>query len=84
MMERRVQLAEAAMMMNDATGTVLLTDVGDEEYYGEVQIGSPAQKFTVIYDSGSSNLWVPSKACTNCKARDHGDGSEFTRVVDTS
>jgi cathepsin D len=47
---------------------IALTDVQDSEYFGEVEIGSPPQKFTVIYDSGSSNLWVPSKSCTNCKS----------------
>jgi cathepsin D len=46
---------------------VPLTDVQDSEYYGEVEIGSPPQKFTVIYDTGSSNLWIPSKHCRNCK-----------------
>jgi len=46
---------------------VSLTDVQDSEYFGTVSIGSPAEDFLVIYDSGSSNLWVPSKSCTNCK-----------------
>jgi cathepsin D len=61
-----------AALRLDSTGpdglpSVSLTDVQDMEYFGEVDIGSPPQKFTVIYDSGSSNLWVPSKTCDNCK-----------------
>lgn len=51
----------------DAPPSVSLTNVQDSEYFGEVDIGNPPQKFTVIYDSGSSNLWVPSKSCSNCK-----------------
>jgi hypothetical protein len=38
--------------------TVVINNFQDSQFYGTIQLGSPQQDLRVIYDSGSSNLWV--------------------------
>lgn len=53
----------------------------DAQYYGAVSVGSQKQSFNVIYDTGSSNLWIPATNCSNCGIKPKFDTSKSTSYV---
>jgi Eukaryotic aspartyl protease len=71
------------LAVNSATrpnAIVSLTDKLNMEYYGIIGLGTPARQFKVLFDTGSSDMWVTSVNCHDpaCKQKQQYDSSKST------
>jgi len=91
---RRLLPRDATLVGNDRVGpgntrsmnkTVLkyssidLKDFYNNEYVGTLGIGTPAQVVSVIFDTGSSDTWLPAAECKSC-----GNHKSFNRDSSSS
>ncbi|KAJ3030882.1 hypothetical protein HDV00_008627 [Rhizophlyctis rosea] len=53
---------------------IALDDLQSSIYFGNITVGG--QTFTVVFDTGSPDLWVPSAQCSNCGAGSRYDSSK--------
>jgi hypothetical protein len=63
-------------------GNIVINDYENSQYYGEVSLGTPEQKFQVIFDTGSSDLWVAGSKCdSSCGRHAKFDSSKSSTYV---
>jgi len=59
--EAAAQALGRARLSSDPGDAVPISDYQNAQFYGPIKIGG--QRFQVIFDTGSANVWVPGKAC---------------------
>lgn len=59
------------LVSRNVTHLLDLKNFANSQYYAIIQVGSPAQSFKVIFDTGSSNLWIQSNICKTAGCLQH-------------
>ncbi|KAI9566870.1 Asp-domain-containing protein [Boletus coccyginus] len=82
-LDTRPRSSSAGSFKRMSQGTVDLRNQGVDLWYGPLTIGTPAQDFTMDFDTGSSDLVVPDKDClVYCEGHNKYDPSQSSTSKD--
>ncbi|KAF0697766.1 Aste57867_11559 [Aphanomyces stellatus] len=68
---------------NATAARLSLNNYGNVQYVGELSFGNPAQVLTVVFDTGSSDTWIPGITCTTCGMHAAFDYTQSTTFTNT-
>ncbi|OQR93088.1 aspartyl protease family A01A [Achlya hypogyna] len=60
-----------------------LENYGNVQYVGSIAFGEPPQNLSVVFDTGSSDTWIPGLDCTSCGVHATFDYSASPSFIDT-
>ncbi|CAI2370273.1 unnamed protein product [Moneuplotes crassus] len=63
--------------------SIPLENFEDLQYYGAVEVGSNADSYNFVLDTGSGWAWVSAKGCDNCPGENRFDSSKSTSFETT-
>lgn len=69
-------LKESTKILKSGENRIPVNDYMDTQYMARIRIGTPAQEFDIIPDTGSSNVWVYSGKCWSIVCFTHNTYSQ--------
>jgi len=74
------ELSESYLRLNKHDN-IVIKDYANAQYYGTIAVGTPKKEFRVVFDTGSSNLWVPGSKCSQCHKKNVLDTTYDTSFI---
>ncbi len=79
----RISLSRRQTRTNASFASVRLKNYGNVQYVGEISFGSPPQRLSVVFDTGSSDTWIPGIFCSTCGIHASFDYTQSNSFQDT-